>query len=162
MLCVSDTPTRVSELGSATTARRQSLVQTSATCITVILATANNSASSPGVRPRRCLSQLLATSALGRRVRMHSLAWWMLTTPPTISSMYLQTILPKESESITTASARPAATATGFLLLQTNGGTGNVGIGETAPGSMLSVSGGGSFGSGYDTTAAPTGGLIIE
>src|SRR3989344_5990505 len=27
---------------------------------------------------------------------------------------------------------------------------------------MLSVSGGGSFGSGYDTTAAPTGGLIIE
>ncbi|OGG76641.1 hypothetical protein A3B35_00145 [Candidatus Kaiserbacteria bacterium RIFCSPLOWO2_01_FULL_54_24] len=39
---------------------------------------------------------------------------------------------------------------------------GNVGIGETAPGSKLSVSGGGSFGSGYDTTAAPTGGLIIE
>jgi len=40
--------------------------------------------------------------------------------------------------------------------------TGNVGIGETAPGSKLSVSGGGSFGAGYDTTAAPTGGLIIE
>ena len=40
--------------------------------------------------------------------------------------------------------------------------TGNLGIGETAPGSKLSVSGGGSFGSGYDTTAAPTGGLIIE
>ncbi|KKS45518.1 MAG: hypothetical protein UV10_C0021G0005 [Candidatus Azambacteria bacterium GW2011_GWA1_42_19] len=31
---------------------------------------------------------------------------------------------------------------------------GNVGIGETAPGSKLSVSGGGSFGAGYDTTAA--------
>ncbi|OGG73828.1 hypothetical protein A3A40_02310, partial [Candidatus Kaiserbacteria bacterium RIFCSPLOWO2_01_FULL_54_20] len=41
-------------------------------------------------------------------------------------------------------------------------GSGNVGIGETAPGSKLSVSGGGSFGSGYDTTAAPTGGLIIQ
>src|SRR3989344_4607660 len=40
--------------------------------------------------------------------------------------------------------------------------SGNVGIGEVAPGSKLSVSGGGSFGSGYDTTAAPTGGLIIE
>ena len=39
---------------------------------------------------------------------------------------------------------------------------GNVGIGETAPGSKLSVSGGGSFGAGYDTTAAPTNGLIIE
>jgi len=40
--------------------------------------------------------------------------------------------------------------------------TGNVGIGEIYPGSKLSVSGGGSFGSGYDTTAAPTGGLIVE
>ena len=39
---------------------------------------------------------------------------------------------------------------------------GNVGIGTTVPESKLSVSGGGSFGSGYDTTAAPTGGLIIE
>ena len=39
---------------------------------------------------------------------------------------------------------------------------GNVGIGETAPGSKLSVSGGGSFGASYDTTAAPTNGLIIE
>ncbi|PIR85809.1 hypothetical protein COU14_02300 [Candidatus Kaiserbacteria bacterium CG10_big_fil_rev_8_21_14_0_10_44_10] len=39
---------------------------------------------------------------------------------------------------------------------------GNVGLGETAPGSRLSVSGGGSFGSGYDTTAAPTNGLIVE
>jgi len=41
-------------------------------------------------------------------------------------------------------------------------GNGNVGIGETAPGSKLSVSGGGSFGAGYDTTAAPTNGLIVE
>ncbi|MEX2013426.1 MAG: Hint domain-containing protein, partial [Parcubacteria group bacterium] len=40
--------------------------------------------------------------------------------------------------------------------------SGNVGIGEVAPGSKLSVSGGGSFGAGYDTTAAPTNGLIIE
>jgi len=39
---------------------------------------------------------------------------------------------------------------------------GNVGIGETSPGSKLSVSGGGSFGSGYDTTAAPSNGLIIQ
>ncbi|HLC79054.1 MAG TPA: hypothetical protein VJG83_01365 [archaeon] len=39
---------------------------------------------------------------------------------------------------------------------------GNVGIGETSPGSKLSVSGGGSFGASYDTTAAPTNGLIIE
>jgi len=31
-----------------------------------------------------------------------------------------------------------------------------------APGSKLSVSGGGSFGASYDTTAAPTNGLIIE
>ncbi|PIR86066.1 hypothetical protein COU14_01055 [Candidatus Kaiserbacteria bacterium CG10_big_fil_rev_8_21_14_0_10_44_10] len=43
-----------------------------------------------------------------------------------------------------------------------NASGGNVGIGETVPGSKLSVSGGGSFGSGYDTTAAPTNGLIIE
>lgn len=40
--------------------------------------------------------------------------------------------------------------------------TGNVGIGETAPGSKLSVSGGGSFGASYDTTAAPSNGLIIQ
>ena len=39
---------------------------------------------------------------------------------------------------------------------------GNVGIGEVAPGSKLSVSGGGSFGASYDTTAAPANGLIIE
>src|SRR3989344_3971988 len=52
------------------------------------------------------------------------------------------------------------ATALGNSLIYDNGT--NVGIGETAPGSKLSVSGGGSFGSGYDTTAAPTGGLIIE
>jgi hypothetical protein len=40
--------------------------------------------------------------------------------------------------------------------------TGNVGIGETAPGSKLSVSGGATIGASYDTTAAPTNGLIIE
>ena len=39
---------------------------------------------------------------------------------------------------------------------------GNVGIGETAPGSKLSVSGGGTFGASYDTTAAPTNGLLVE
>ncbi len=40
--------------------------------------------------------------------------------------------------------------------------TGNVGIGETAPVNKLSVSGGGSFGAGYDTTVAPPNGLIVE
>jgi hypothetical protein len=44
-------------------------------------------------------------------------------------------------------------------LLYVNKGSGNVGIGETSPGSKLSVSGGGSFGAGYDTTAAPMKGL---
>ena len=39
---------------------------------------------------------------------------------------------------------------------------GNVGIGETVPGSKLSVSGGASIGAGYDTTAAPSDGLIVE
>jgi hypothetical protein len=39
---------------------------------------------------------------------------------------------------------------------------GNIGIGETAPASKLSVSGGGSFGAAYDMTAAPTNGLIVE
>ena len=39
---------------------------------------------------------------------------------------------------------------------------GNFGIGETAPGSKLSVSGGATIGASYDTTAAPTNGLIIE
>ncbi len=40
--------------------------------------------------------------------------------------------------------------------------TGNVGIGETAPGSRLSVSGGATIGASYDTTAAPTNGLLVE
>jgi len=39
---------------------------------------------------------------------------------------------------------------------------GNVGIGTTAPGSKLSVSGGGAIGSSYAGTAAPTDGLIIQ
>jgi len=39
---------------------------------------------------------------------------------------------------------------------------GNFGIGETSPGSMLAVSGGATIGSGYDTTAAPTNGLLVE
>ena len=43
-----------------------------------------------------------------------------------------------------------------------NAFSGNVGIGETAPGSKLSVSGGATVGASYDTTAAPTNGLIIE
>src|SRR3990167_4355569 len=38
----------------------------------------------------------------------------------------------------------------------------NVGIGETAPVSKLSVSGGGTFGASYDTTVAPTNGLLVE
>jgi hypothetical protein len=40
--------------------------------------------------------------------------------------------------------------------------TGLVGIGTTNPGSTLTVSGGGSFGSGYTTFSAPTGGLIVQ
>ena len=38
----------------------------------------------------------------------------------------------------------------------------SVGISETAPGSKLSVSGNGSYGTSYDTIAAPTDGLIVE
>ena len=58
--------------------------------------------------------------------------------------------------------------ANDFLFNSTSGGivsiksAGNVGIGETAPGSKLSVSGGGTFGAGYDTTAATTNGLLVE
>ena len=40
--------------------------------------------------------------------------------------------------------------------------TGYVGIGTTNPGSLLTVSGGGSFGSGYQAFTAPTGGLIVQ
>lgn len=39
---------------------------------------------------------------------------------------------------------------------------GNIGIGTTNPGSLLTVSGGGSFGSGYQAFTAPTGGLIVQ
>lgn len=51
------------------------------------------------------------------------------------------------------------ATGTDIMSLRSDG---RVGIGETAPGSFLSVSGSGSFGASYDTTAAPTNGLIVE
>jgi len=40
--------------------------------------------------------------------------------------------------------------------------TGLVGIGTTNPGSTLTVSGGASIGSGYQTFTAPTGGLIVQ
>lgn len=40
--------------------------------------------------------------------------------------------------------------------------SGFVGIGTTNPGSLLTVSGGGSFGSGYTGFTAPTGGLIVQ
>ena len=46
-----------------------------------------------------------------------------------------------------------------FIVART---TGNVGIGEASPGSKLSVSGGASIGASYDTTAAPTNGLIVQ
>lgn len=52
---------------------------------------------------------------------------------------------------------RPGGTTAATFL-----SSGNVGIGTTAPGSRLSVSGGGSIGSGYAATAAPTNGLIVE
>jgi len=59
----------------------------------------------------------------------------------------------------TALGGNPISAGVSRLVIDNNG---NVGIGEVAPGSKLSVSGGGSFGAGYDTTAAPTGGLIIE
>lgn len=40
--------------------------------------------------------------------------------------------------------------------------SGFVGIGTTNPGSLLTVSGGASFGSGYTGSTAPTGGLIVQ
>lgn len=40
--------------------------------------------------------------------------------------------------------------------------TNNVGIGESAPGSKLAVSGGATVGATYDTIAAPTNGLVVE
>lgn len=40
--------------------------------------------------------------------------------------------------------------------------SGFVGIGTTNPGSLLTVSGAGSFGSGYQAFTAPTGGLIVQ
>ena len=40
--------------------------------------------------------------------------------------------------------------------------SGNVGIGESAPGSKLSVSGGATIGASYDTTVAPTNGFLVE
>jgi len=46
------------------------------------------------------------------------------------------------------------------MVLDTS--TGNVGIGTTSPGSKLSVSGAGTFGSSYAGTVAPSNGLIIE
>jgi len=69
----------------------------------------------------------------------------------------------------TVINSRGAVTADNDLILSTRDGdwmtiknSGNVGIGETAPGSKLSVSGGATIGASYDTTAAPTNGMIIE
>ncbi|KKW21835.1 MAG: hypothetical protein UY62_C0017G0033, partial [Parcubacteria group bacterium GW2011_GWF2_50_9] len=68
----------------------------------------------------------------------------------------------------TVINSRGAVTADNDLILSTRDGdwmtiknSGNVGIGETAPGSKLSVSGGATIGASYDTTAAPTNGMII-
>ncbi|MBI4128553.1 MAG: hypothetical protein HY460_00755, partial [Parcubacteria group bacterium] len=44
----------------------------------------------------------------------------------------------------------------------TGGSPGNVGIGETSPGSKLSVSGNTTIGASYDTSAAPANGLLVE
>lgn len=52
--------------------------------------------------------------------------------------------------------------AGGGTVLMSILGTGNVGVGTSTPASALSVNGGASIGAGYATTAAPTGGLIVE
>ena len=48
------------------------------------------------------------------------------------------------------------------IQLNANGSTGNVGIGQVAPGAKLSVSGGGAFGSSYSATAVADGNLIVS
>ena len=74
-------------------------------------------------------------------------------------------------------------TSIGFYISNTSGGVGqnvtwnqellispsniyiptnSVGIGEVSPGSTLSVSGGATIGSSYDTTAAPANGLLVQ
>jgi hypothetical protein len=49
-----------------------------------------------------------------------------------------------------------------FDLIVNGGGTGRFGIQELVPGSVLSVKGNASIGSGYSATAAPTDGMIIQ
>lgn len=49
-----------------------------------------------------------------------------------------------------------------FRPLVLNKGGGNVGVGTSSPASLLSISGGGSFGSSYVNTIAPTDGLIVQ
>lgn len=61
-----------------------------------------------------------------------------------------------KSVSIGSSYATTSAPTNGLIV------EGNVGIGETSPGSKLAVSGNASIGSSYDTTAAPTDGIIIE
>src|SRR3990167_3763715 len=51
------------------------------------------------------------------------------------------------------------AAGTDVLIVDANQ---RVGIGESAPGSKLSVSGGATIGASYDTTAAPSNGLLVE
>ncbi|MBI2055262.1 MAG: hypothetical protein HYT39_04220, partial [Candidatus Sungbacteria bacterium] len=94
------------------------------------------------------------------------------TTPFFTSGIFAggnSTITNASTTYLTVSNAAWLGAATSTSLGVTSGSSfagatfsGNVGIGETAPGSKLSVSGGGSFGAGYDTTAAPTNGLIIE
>ena len=55
--------------------------------------------------------------------------------------------------------AGASSTPVSRMVINQNG---SVGIGETAPGSLLAVSGGATVGATYDTTAAPTNGLLVE
>ena len=48
------------------------------------------------------------------------------------------------------------------IRLTVKGDNGFIGLNETSPGSRLSVSGNATVGAGYDTTAAPTNGLLVE
>ncbi|MBI5126608.1 MAG: hypothetical protein HZA80_02500, partial [Candidatus Taylorbacteria bacterium] len=99
------------------------------------------------------------------------------TTSPTLATLDIKGTLAIEGQ---TGYYSTLSQATGDLIVNFNGSnsqfgisnngtsrlwmtsTGSVGIGETAPGSKLAVSGSATIGASYDTTAAPTNGLLVE